>query len=196
MGNCNCRDSDTSNSFICENGATNKPFPGKKEKFNKNEKYFKPCKPMENDKEKIIKFSGINISKPHKLLPKQRYDEASVIEEEIEIKEKKAKMTGRISNTNLSQSSAGINPSLNNYNVDNINNNQTKININDFNESLDPLTRSNPSFFTNFNKLSNKNNNINNSTTLSIKDTKSERTGLNVPFTEQPTIRENFSNQN
>lgn len=182
MGNCNCRDSDISNSFNCIDEVTNNNFLGKKEKISKNEKYFKPCKPIENDKDKIIKFSGITISKHPKPLPKQRYNEVSVIEEESEIKEKKAKMTGKKSNTNLSQSSAGINPSLNNYNVDNINNNQTKININNYydfyEESLDPLTKNNSSFFTSFNKLSIKNNNVNNSTTFSIKDTKSEKTAL------------------
>lgn len=200
MGNCNCRDSDASTSFNCSNGLTSKPFSEKKEKINKNEKYFKPFKPVDNHKEKTLKFSGITTSKHPKKLPKQRYNDAPVIEEEIEIKEKKAKMTGRISNTNLSQSSIGINPSINNYNVDNINNinnNQSKINTNDFydfyEESLDPLTKSNPSFFASINKLSNNNIKVDNSTTFSIKDTKSERTFLNGPLTEQPIIRENFS---
>ena len=178
MGNCNCRDEES----ISNVNFDSQNYIKLKEKFHKmnnQEKYFKPYR-IEDEikKEHMMRYKGkVSVTKPKAPQIKKDSDTIEpILDEEDNISEKKAKMTGKENVNDFSKSRQGCN---NNQNNELLNSKTTKFNsINDIND--DSL------FYNSNGRFSNKDIRVENSATFSIKDDK-------TVFSEQVAIRENYS---
>ena len=178
MGNCNCKDEESISNINFDSQYYIK-LKEKIHKMNSQEKYFKPYR-IEDEikKEHMMRYKGkVAVTKPKAPQIKKDSDTIEpILDEEDNISEKKAKMTGKENVNDFSKSRQEF---TNNQNNELLNSKTTKFNsINDNNEDS--------MFFNSNGRLSYKGIRVDNSATFSIKDDK-------TVFSEQVAIRENYS---
>lgn len=178
MGNCSCKEEENSSNIILDSQSYSQ-LKEKIHKLNNKEKYFKPYR-MEDEikKEHMMRYKGkVAVTKPKAPTIKKESDNIEpILDEEDNISEKKAKMTGKENINDFSKSSMGC---ANNQNNELLNSKTTKFNsINDYNDDS--------VLFNSNGRLSNKDLKVDNSANFSLKDEK-------TVFSEQIVIRENYS---